>query len=267
MTDTDPVQLSIDQFTNGWRLMCDASPRRASASLDGVALVFSGLPISFFNVGIVTGRGVSADRLAAAGQAACDWAGPQAVPWLFVTTHEALAPGVDATAALDAVGLAPIMPLTGMFTSGVQPDTREREGLQLTRPGDDAACAVITAINSKAYAMPLDAANDVIGRHEFWRNQFPVVAVADGLPIACAAVMMVSGYRYVALVATAPEQQRRGYAAAAMRRALADAASVHGEQPTVLHATEAGKPVYEGMGYRTIANHTVFMEKRFLTEH
>ena len=115
--------------------------------------------------------------------------------------------------------------------------------------------------------MELDGANPVIGRGTFWRDQFPVVALASGSPASCAAVMMVDGHRYVVLVATEPAQQRRGYAEAAMRRALADAAAVHGEKPTALHATEAGKPVYERMGYRTIANHTIFMEKRFLEGH
>ena len=52
-----------------------------------------------------------------------------------------------------------------------------------------------------------------------------------------------------------------------MRRALENAASAHGEAPTVLHATEAGRPVYEPMGYSRISTHTLFMEKRFLGEH
>lgn len=264
---TDPVQLSVDQFTNAWRLMCDASARYKSSRVGDVELVFSGLPIAFFNVGLLTGRGLTASALAESGRGACGWAAKQGVPWLLVTTQEALGDGVDATAALDAVGFAPLMPLTGMIAATVAPPARIPEGVQLTTPDNDAACAAITSVNSKAYAMDLDAANEIIGRRAFWCGQFPVVALASGSPVACAAAMMVDGHRYVALVATDPAQQRRGYADAAMRRALADAAAVHGERPTVLHATEAGKPVYERMGYRVIANHTVFMEKRFLTEH
>jgi GNAT superfamily N-acetyltransferase len=264
---SDPVQLSIDQFTAAWRLMCGASRQFASATPDGVALIFSGLPIAFFNVGVVTGRGISTGHLAACAGRACGWAAKQGVPWLFVTTAESFEEGVDVTATLDAVGFAPLMPLTGMIARTISPSSRIPNGVQLTTPVDDAACAEITAINAKAYAMPLDPADEVIGRSAFWRDQFPVVAFADGSPAACAAVMMVDGHRYVALVATDPARQRRGYADAAMRRALANAASVHGERPTVLHATEAGRPVYARMGYEVIANHTVFMEKRFLTEH
>lgn len=32
-------------------------------------------------------------------------------------------------------------------------------------------------------------------------------------------------------------------------------------------SAEAGRPIYERMGYRIIANHAVFMEKRFLEGH
>ena len=49
-----------------------------------------------------------------------------------------------------------------------------------------------------------------------------------------------------------------------MRHALEAAAAAHGELPTVLHATEAGRPVYERMGYAAISRHTFFIDKAFL---
>jgi GNAT superfamily N-acetyltransferase len=70
----------------------------------------------------------------------------------------------------------------------------------------------------------------------------------------------------VSLVATDPTQQRRGFGEAAMRRALELSAASHGELPTVLHATEAGRPLYERMGYTPFSTHTVFMEERFVHE-
>ena len=78
---------------------------------------------------------------------------------------------------------------------------------------------------------------------------------------------MVDGYRYVALVATDPARQRRGYGDVVMRHALELSARVHGQAPTTLHATEAGRPIYERMGYAPIAAHTVFIEKKFLGGH
>jgi hypothetical protein len=52
-----------------------------------------------------------------------------------------------------------------------------------------------------------------------------------------------------------------------MRHALQLSAAVHGDCATVLHSSEAGRRIYERMGYRAISTHTVFMEKRLLAGH
>ena len=35
----------------------------------------------------------------------------------------------------------------------------------------------------------------------------------------------------------------------------------------MLHATDAGRPVYERMGYASISTHTLLTEKRFFEQH
>ena len=212
------------------------APGYVREASDGLECIFSGLPIAFFNVGLVTGRRVSAAALEATGKQACAFAASRGVPWLFVTTHEALVPGTDAAAVLDACGLAPIMALTGMVADKVAPLGRMPDGLELTVPEDEGACSALLDVNSAAYAMDLEAGKAVMGKPAFWKPHFPVLGLADGEPASTSAVMLVDGYRYVALVATHPSQQRRGYADAAMRRSLENAASAHGERPTFLHA-------------------------------
>ena len=159
------------------------------------------------------------------------------------------------------------MTLTGMIAQHVAPVTSLPDGLELTVPNDDRACAEVLDVNGLAYAMDLEAGKPLVGTRAFWANHFPVLGLAGGKPACAAAVMMVDGYRYVALVATDPAHQRRGFADAAMRHALELSARVHGERPTVLHATEAGRPVYERMGYESISTHTIFMDKAFLEGH
>jgi len=262
----DDVTLSIRQMEGAWRLLCAEGPHPVVVATEGVQYIFSGMPLSFFNLAMVTGSDLSNDALRAHGREACAWAAAQSVPWLFMVTHERLEPGVDAVATLDACGLAALMPMTGML-AGTVASAALIPGLQLTVPQDDSSCAAILDVNALAYGMDLAAGKATVGTRAFWRDQFPVVGVADGRPVSSAAVLMVDGNRYVALVATDPGQQRRGFADAAMRRALENAATVHGETPTVLHATDAGRPVYERMGYASISTHTLFIEKRFLEEH
>ena len=263
----DAVDLSIRQFRDAWRVMCAGNPSRSAAIDNGIEYIFSGLPISFFNVALLTGRAVSGDELTSHGDQACAWASDKSVPWLFVVTHEALRDGVDATSALDGCGLTPMMLLTGMVAQQVGPVTQMPDGLQLTVPDDDSGCGRVLDMNGLAYGMDLEAGKAVIGQRAFWADHVPALGMVGSTPVSSAAVLIVDGYRYVALVATDPAQQRRGYAEATMRHALEVAASRHGALPTFLHATDAGRPIYQRMGYDAVATHTIFIEKRFLEAH
>jgi predicted acetyltransferase len=59
---------------------------------------------------------------------------------------------------------------------------------------------------------------------------------------------------FLALVATLPGKQRKGYAEATVRKALYEGYPATGLKRTVLHASDAGFPVYERLGYRAVAN-------------
>ena len=227
----------------------------------------SGLPVAFFNVALVTARDVSDTALATMGERACAWAAATSLPWLFIVTHEALTPGVDAASALADCGLVPMIPMTGMIAHDLSTGAPVSEGLLLDVPADDAGCSAMLDVNSAAYGVDLEAGKPVFGKPAFWADHVPVLGRAGGTPVASAAVLMVDGYRYVALVATDPAHQRRGYAEAAMRHALEVAARRHGERPSFLHATDAGRPIYARMGYGAVATHTAFIEKRFLEGH
>lgn len=260
------LDLSLRQFEGAWRLMCEAAPGHEIRSSDGLYLAFSGCAVPFFNIALPTGSGISEDDLRLLAERAVAFASDKPVPWLFVTTGERLAPGVDQVAVLESCGLAPIMGMTGMLAAHVAP-AQIPDGLSLSLASTDHACEAAIAVNSLAYAMDLSAANPVVGRRAFWDQHHLVTGAVGGTVVSTAAVMMVDGYRYVALVATDPGFQRRGFGDATMRRALDEAAAAHGPAATVLHATDAGRPVYERMGYLPISSHTVYMERRFLEAH
>src|SRR5262245_8534781 len=114
VSDTvDSVDLSIQQFAGAWMVMCAAAPAASVSAADGIRYIFSGCTIAFFNIALVTERGIAADGLRARGDHARAWASDKGVPWMFVVTNEALRAGVDADAVLDGCGLSPIMSLTG----------------------------------------------------------------------------------------------------------------------------------------------------------
>lgn len=261
------IAFSLNQFRGAWSHMCTASPDAALSETETAHCLFAGLPIPFFNVGVLTAEAPSAAALEEQARAICAWAGPRQLPWFLMVTHENVAPGTDTTAVLDGLGLMPLMNLTGMGATEVAPLALLPSGLSLVVPETDESHLPMVTINEAAYGMDMQCAYPIMGNRAFWKDHVPVVGSVAGEPVCCSAVMQVDGYRYVAFVATHPDHRRRGYADAAMRHSLALAAQTCGNAPTFLHATDAGRPVYERMGYRAVSSHTLFIEKQFMEGH
>ena len=264
---TEGVALSISQFLDAWRIFGQANPDSRIETVAGVHYIFTGLPIPFFNVAVPTAGPLSAPALEAIARGAMQWASGQGVPWLLIVTNENLEAGVDAVAVLDNCGLMALLPLSGMIAKQIAPVASVPSGLRLEIAEDDGSCCDAIDVNSAAYGMDLEASKPLFGRGSFWADHLLVVGRAGEGPATSAAVMLAGGHRYVALVATQPGQQKKGFAEAAMRHALSAAAEKFGERPSFLHATGAGRPIYARMGYETVATHTCFIDKRLLEAH
>lgn len=244
------TELSIRQLVRAWELFCIPAPGYARHSAPGVECIFSNVPIPFFNMAVVTSGDV-----ASAAEAASTWAAQHPVAWLLAVTAPATLP--------EDLGFVPIMGLTGMLATDVAAPGRLPDGLTLTHVKTDAESQALMDINSAAYGISLDAGNEIWGRSPFWQKHVGVLGSVDGKPASSTGVLDIDGYRYVALVATMPEFQRRGYAEAVMRRALQLAGN---DKPTFLHATDAGRPIYARMGYQPVSTHTLFMNRKFMDE-
>jgi GNAT superfamily N-acetyltransferase len=261
------INLSLSQVCGAWQQMCVSFPQAAFAETSAAQCLFAGIPIPFFNLGVLTREASSPEDLAGQAGEVCAWAQPHQLPWFLMATHENLAPGVDAAAVLDDLGLMPLLNLTGMIAEEVAPATSLPEGLALAVPESDAGLLPMVTVNEAAYGMDMQCAYPMMANRAFWKGHVPVVGSVAGEPVSCSAVMQVDGHHYVAFVASHPDHRRRGYADAAMRHSLEVAAQTHGKAPTFLHATDAGRPVYERMGYRAVSSHTLFIEKKFMEGH
>ncbi len=260
------IALSVRHFVEAWKLICTVEPNHALKSRPGLEMVFSGVPNPFFNVGFATEPIASSAQLDTLTVEAKAFASQSPVPWFFALTNDLIADGIDVDGMLARHELVPVMKLTGMIADEVAPLAALPEDLELELARDEASCKALMAVNGAAYGMDLASLDVEISRPDFWKRHTPVVGKVGGNPVSCAAVLTVDNHHFVAFVATHPDHQRRGFADAAMRRALELAAETNGPKATTLHATEAGRPVYERMGYRSIATHTMYLEQKF-TQH
>jgi ribosomal protein S18 acetylase RimI-like enzyme len=165
-----------------------------------------------------------------------------------------------ADAAFGRVGLKASMTLTGMATDEFTPVREGEIGLEWRPIADQETRNHLADINAAAYGISRESMREALAVPGIWTKKFDgCVGYLASEPIATAAAMDLNGALHLMCVATLPEYQRRGYGTAAARRSLAAMSRATGLTRATLHATEAGKPVYLGMGYRETATFTGYM--------
>jgi hypothetical protein len=103
-------------------------------------------------------------------------------------------------------------------------------------------------INGHAYGMPVEVGRLAVAGSQLWLNAQAYLGYRDGRPVACAATIAGPDSIFLALVATLPGEMRRGYGEAVTRKAVYEGIKHTGHRRVVLHATPAGRPVYERIG-------------------
>ncbi|MFM0496589.1 GNAT family N-acetyltransferase [Paraburkholderia caledonica] len=155
---------------------------------------------------------------------------------------DAIAASENLTFALDITGMAgDILPLEAGLPHPV---------LDFARVDSETALQAYADINSEGYGFPLEAGRAGLAGSTFWKKTaFAYIGYLNGQPVSTAAAIVNEGAIYLALVATRPDAQRNGFGEAIVRHALNAAYHATAIRRTILHATDAGLPVYMRVGY------------------
>ncbi|WP_437282869.1 GNAT family N-acetyltransferase [Sorangium sp. So ce375] len=260
---SDPIEIgeSNAQFLAAWSHISRCLPGHRIEHADGVSVVLSGTSMVMLNAATLSSPASDLADLERRVRSAAELARTGGVPWLFALS-DSWSPRGDAGAAaalLAGLGFQPVVSLMGMVAETLTPPRREIAGLELRRVADAETRAAIADLNSIAYALPLPVGRASIAHEALWNDRaFGRIGYVGDQPVCCAVTFLVEGIRYVGFVATAAEHRRKGYAEAVMRSCLDDALRATGAERTVLHATELGQPVYEGMGYHAVTRFTFY---------
>ena len=121
-----------------------------------------------------------------------------------MVTHERQEPSVDVSVTLDAMWHRRDDPHYRQCIRMERCRTCSRCQSRAHRALEDDRLlpAAIVDVNGLACGMDLEAARPQSRTRTFWKHQLPVLGVAGGQPACSAAVLMVDGHRYIALVAT-----------------------------------------------------------------
>lgn len=251
-------------FLDAWDALGKGNPAFESRRGGPVEVSWCGYSSPFFNLAVTTRPPESTGEFEDAIAQTTAWAAERRLPWILSVCHETMGGFLpDAERLLNQLGFVAMMPLTGMEAQELTSPARTRpEGTWLTE-GDESIGVNVIRLNEAAYQMSLGEAGSLaLEKPDWWAapERMATVLSPDGQPASCAAVLGVNGVRYVALVATLPAEQRKGYAEAAMRDVLERSRAAGLDARTYLHASAAGRPIYERMGYRATAEYTVYLK-------
>jgi GNAT superfamily N-acetyltransferase len=238
-------------FQHAWTYFARQLPRGGTTRLPGLLLANGRSPLPFMNAALVTSPLTGEAELRGHIEHAARHFRADGVHWILVISNDLVPDSLRGRLSeiCSEAGMEYMMPMYGMATDRLLEPVRPLPAIDLRLADGEELRAAIGDLNAAGYAIPAEICRPVTTVPEIWKDMIGVVGLVDGVPVATASVATIDDIAYVALVATHPEQQRKGYAEAVMRRALAQAREAWGPQRTVLHATAAGRPVYARMGY------------------
>lgn len=261
MTHTE-IRESNEQFQGAWSLFAERSPAGELLRSPEVVIASSNVSWALMNAAFLPSELETEAELQRAITAAARYFQPKGRGWMFALCQDWLTPALRARAPelLGAHGLKPALELTGMVADQLLPPSRALAALDMCPVSDAKGRQMVADINAHSYGAPVAVGREGLDVAAFYANgALGMVGHRGGHAATCTAVFNLGGVAYVALVATMTEHRRQGLAETVMRHALAEAGRAWGLQRTVLHATEAGLPIYQRMGYRIVTRFPIYM--------
>lgn len=261
-----PTRAEVDeshaQYRRAWRLYALATPTAEVVERPEVFIAAGHVAWPILNTAFLRAPAPTARALEAAVASASRYFSAGKNGWMFALSDDWLAP--DARAAAPSVferyGMKPVMTLTGMVTDRILEPQRPAPPLDVRPVLDTDQRRAVADINAAGYDVSRDMGREALEHERLYGPECTgFLGYRDGLPITSTSVMPIDGVAYIGLVATLAEHRRIGAAEAVMRHALAEARRAWGVQRTVLHATDAGYPVYLRMGYRPVTRFQLYL--------
>ncbi len=253
----DEVLESIEQYTSVWKVFVAESPGADIREKPGLSICWADSPFPFWNAIFITEPSLDAAGLNSRLKEAAEYARQKREPGLIYVCEEHLTSSARAglPAALTEAGVELSLPVHGMAGDILPLAPSRRPALQMRRVTEEAQLMLFADINCEGYGFPLDWGRAGLRGMRLWTDRaFSYVGFEGDRAVCCASVIAHDGSLYLALVATRPSAQRKGYGEAVVRHTLRSAHDSTGLCRTILHASDAGMPVYRRVGYHKTAS-------------
>lgn len=253
----DEVVDSMAQYAAVWKMLVAELPNADLEDRQGLSISWADSRFPFWNAVFLTDPSLNAVGLKHRLREAAAYARKKRQAGLIYLCDEYLTSSAKAAlpAILDEVKLELSLPVHGMAGDILPLAAPSHPALQIRRVTREAELMIYADINSEGYGFPLYWGRAGLRETHLWTERaFSYLGYEGDHPVCAASVVAHDRNLYLALVATRPCAQRKGYGEAVVRRALQSAHLSTGLRRTILHATDAGLPVYRRVGYHKTAS-------------
>jgi GNAT superfamily N-acetyltransferase len=247
---------SLHQFITIWKLIGKPFPQVDSTDKPGLAISWPNTRFPFYNLLFLTEQLTTAHVLQDRVQEAAAYMRGRSYGGLLVLCLDNLSGSAkeNLAAILGAAKLVQAIPMTGMAGDILPLEAPGHSALQFVRISDNSTIQAFAELNCVSYNIPIETSVSLVTEHTLWhKHAYGFVAYEGDKPVSTATAIINEGCLFLFLVATTPDARRQGYGEAVVRHALQTAYEATGIQRTVLHATEAGYPLYLRLGYHPTA--------------
>jgi GNAT superfamily N-acetyltransferase len=252
----DEVVESVMQYASVWKVLVGTIPGADLTDRPGLSIRWADADFPFWNAVFLTEQLADERVLNNRLEEASAFLREKGKVGLVYICHDFLSDAARERlpAAVAKEKLERVLPVYGMAGNILPLKTPIHPSLRIERVKDQAQLQAYADINSEAYEFPLEWARSGLLGSTFWKEvAYAYLGYEEGVPVSAACVVVNSGSLYLALVATRPPAQRKGFGEATVRHALQAAYEATGLKRTILHATDAGSPVYRRVGYQRTA--------------
>jgi GNAT superfamily N-acetyltransferase len=243
---------SVEQFISAWKVFVGEYPNADLVDRPGLSIRWNASSFPFWHAVFLSEPIADAETLAHRIHEASDYMRMKSESGLLWVCEDYL--GGPAQESLQSIitkeNFEPALAATGMAGEIVPMTSRPHPALRVERVVDGDQLIAYADINSEAYGFPIEWGRSGLSKSHLWRTAFYSYLGYEGnRPVSAASAVVNDGILFLALVATRPDAQHKGYAEVVVRHALQAAHEATGLTRTVLHASDAGLPVYRRVGY------------------
>jgi GNAT superfamily N-acetyltransferase len=241
-----------------------SKPSGETVALPGLQLVYSGIPHAVFNAAMLTEPVLAISDLRRRLDKAQDHYRRRGQAW-SLWLYEGW---IEAPLRAAAISLFHDFDMQyssnppGMMAPHLKPVHRKLPKLDVKPINSATARLDFCHVMSVAFEGPFPVLLEAYQEDEFWNADFVGwIGYRDGKAISTACTVTAAGAVGVYAVATVPQEQGKGYGETMVRHAVEHARKVTGVEASVLQTSMAGMPLYRRLGYRPVADFTIYTSK------